>query len=379
MSSRLSLTLVSAPLTLLLACADGWSTDQEVRRAGTGVDTSTQPTDSAIDSGAANDSADDTSAADTSASDTAATDTATDSATDSGPVDTGPAPIPPLRVAVVSDLNGSYGSTTYSSDVDNAVDSIVADAPDLVLSTGDMVAGQQSGLDYRAMWDGFHAAVSDPLARAGIPFAVTPGNHDASGYSGYANERAIFEDEWLVRKPAVDFVDDSDYPLRYAFTMGDTLFVSLDDTTVGALSSEQMRWLDGVLDTPARVRVVYGHVPLYPFAEGRESEAIFDSDLEDLLNAHGVQLFVSGHHHAYYPGKRGSLRLVGTSCLGSGARSLIGTSSTSPKTVLRFTIEDGAITGLDAYGGSAFTSAVARSSLPTSVGSGSDVITRDDR
>ena len=174
-------------------------------------------------------------------------------------------------------------------------------------------------------------------------------------------------------------MDDADYPLRYAFTMGDTLFVSLDDTTVGALSSAQMSWLDRVLDTPARVRVVYGHVPLYPFAEGRETEAIFDTDLEDLLNAHGVQLFVSGHHHAYYPGKRGALRLVGTSCLGSGARSLIGTSSTSPKTVLRFTVQDGAITQLDAYGGSSFGTAVARSSLPTSVGSGSDVITRDDR
>ena len=375
MSSRLLFLVVFTPLAFLVACADGGSTDPEVRRAGTGADTSTPPRDSAMDSAATSDSANDTAAADTSVTDTSPQ----DSAADSGPVDTGPAPVPPLHVAVVSDLNGSYGSTTYSSDVDNAVASIVADPPDVVLSTGDMVAGQQSGLDYRAMWDGFHAAVSDPLVRAGIPFAVTPGNHDASGYSGYSNERAIFEDEWLPRKPLVDFVDDADYPLRYAFTMGDTLFVSLDDTTVGALSSAQMSWLDRVLDTPARVRVVYGHVPLYPFAEGRETEAIFDADLEDLLNAHGVQLFVSGHHHAYYPGKRGSLRLVGTSCLGSGARSLIGTSSTSPKTVLRFTIEDGAITGLDAYGGSAFTSPVARSSLPTSVGSGSDVITRDDR
>ena len=58
--------------------------------------------------------------------------------------------------------------------------------PDLVLVTGDMVAGQRAGLDYGAMWAGWHRAVTDPLRAAGIPMAVTPGNHDASGYAQYA-------------------------------------------------------------------------------------------------------------------------------------------------------------------------------------------------
>jgi hypothetical protein len=350
---------------LLAGCIeDGWNVPPETLDAR-GTDTATTTTETGVASSTSTGTASQTGTA-------TQTSTATQTAT-------GTQTATAIRVAVVSDLNDSYGSTTYGTAVHDAVRSILDDPPDVVLSTGDMVAGQQSGLDYRAMWRGFHAAVSDPLARAGIPFAVTPGNHDASGYASFSAERSIFEDEWLARKPDLDWVDDSDYPLRYAFTVGDTLFVSLDDTTVGALSSAQRTWLDGVLDTPATVRIVYGHVPLYPFAIGRESEALFDDTLEDLLVAHGVQLFVSGHHHAYYPGKRGSLRLVGTSCLGSGARNLIGTSSTSPKTVLRFTVEGGAITGLDAYGGSDFTTPVARSSLPTSVGSGADRITRDDR
>lgn len=292
--------------------------------------------------------------------------------------DSGTPPVP-LRVAVVSDLNGSYGSTEYSANVDAAVASIVDDPPDLVLSTGDMVAGQKSGLDYEAMWDGFHGAVTDRFAAAGIPFAVTPGNHDASGYSGYEGERAEFEATWSVRKPDLDFVDDADYPFRYAFRVGDTLFVSLDDTLVGALDADQTAWLDRVLDTPATVRIVYGHVPLYPFTEGRETEALFDADLEELLVAHGVTAFISGHHHAYYPGRRGALRLVGTACLGDGPRALIGTSATSARAVLRFTVADGQIDGLDAYTGDSFDTVIARSSLPTSVGSGSDVIDRDDR
>ena len=299
------------------------------------------------------------------------TDSDTDSGTDSGVLS--------LRVAVVSDLNGSYGSTSYSSDVDDAVSAILADPPDLVLSTGDMVAGQKSGLDYAAMWDGFHEAVSDRLAAARIPFAVTPGNHDASGYGGYEGERDVFEATWADRKPDLDFVDDAHYPFRYAFRMNNVLFVSLDDTLVGPLDSAQSAWLADVLDTPASARIVYGHVPLYPFTEGRQTEALFDSDLEDMLVAHNVTAFISGHHHAYYPGRRGALRLVGTACLGDSPRALLGTAQTSERAVLRLTLTEGAIDTLDAYAGDSFDTVIQRSSLPVSVGSGSDVIDRDDR
>ncbi len=47
------------------------------------------------------------------------------------------------RVVVVSDLNESYGSTRYSPEVDEAVRQTIELAPDLVISTGDMVAGQR--------------------------------------------------------------------------------------------------------------------------------------------------------------------------------------------------------------------------------------------
>ena len=290
------------------------------------------------------------------------------------------APLPPLRVAVVSDLNGSYGSTSYADTVTRAVDRVLAWEPDLVLSTGDMVAGQRAGLDYRAMWSAFHAAVSDRLAGAAIPFAVTPGNHDASGYSTYAGERAIFVSEWTSRKPELEYLDDSDYPLRYSFTVGPALFVSLDATTIGPLSGEQMTWLEAQLvagaDKP--VKIVYGHVPLYPFAIGRESEIIGDAELERIADEHGVTAMISGHHHAYYPGRRGSLRLVGTACLGSGPRALIGTSDPSPRSVLLLEIEDGELRTVDAWSGAAYDTVVERSTLPETVGPAATRIQRDD-
>ncbi|MBC8067208.1 MAG: metallophosphoesterase, partial [Deltaproteobacteria bacterium] len=232
----------------------------------------------------------------------------------------------PLRVAVISDLNGSYGSTEYQASVHAGVAEVIARAPDLVLSTGDMVAGQQAGLDYAAMWAGFHAAVTDPLTAAGLPFAITPGNHDASGYPAFVAERELFVQQWQARKPALDYLDDSAYPLRYSFFAGPALFVALDDTTVGPLDDEQMGWLGDQLaqgdDHPTKI--VFGHLPLWPFAQGREDEVIGDVALEELLVLHGVDLFVSGHHHAYFPGRRGDLRLAGTACLGAGPRALIG-------------------------------------------------------
>ncbi|MHC4390638.1 MAG: metallophosphoesterase family protein [Planctomycetota bacterium] len=286
-----------------------------------------------------------------------------------------------LTVAVISDLNGSYGSTEYSSHVRTAIARIIEIKPDLVLSTGDMVAGQKAGLDYVAMWAAFHENVSDPLAKAGIPFAVTPGNHDASGYPVFREEREIYAQQWGPRKPRLRYVEDKDFPLRYSFQAGPALFVSLDDTTTGKLPAAQIQWLERQLKAGrrAKVKVVFGHVPLYPFAKGREKDFIGDAALEALLNRYGVTLFLSGHHHAYFPGRRGPLRLVGMGCLGSGPRPLLGTTERSPRSFVLLQITKKGITHLEAYGGRGFTDVIARETLPPSVGKGAHVIERDDQ
>jgi hypothetical protein len=287
---------------------------------------------------------------------------------------------PPLRVAVVSDLNGSYGSRSYGDAVHAAVDRLIELQPDLVLSTGDMVAGQRGGLDYAGMWAAFHRAVSDPLAQAGIPFAVSPGNHDASGYPTFAHERATYVEEWLPRRPALEFQDATHYPLRYSFVRGPALFVALDSTTLGPLDAEQMRWLDDELTRGAHhpVKIVFGHVPLYPFAEGRRRDFIGDRSLEELLQRHRVTLFLSGHHHAYYPGRRGDLQLVSMACLGGGARPLIGTSDPSPRSLVVFEVNEGGVHQLDALTGPALDVPILRTALPAFVGLPGMRIERDD-
>ena len=47
------------------------------------------------------------------------------------------------KIFVISDLNGSYGSTHYAPEVSTAINYITTQKPDLVISTGDHVAGQK--------------------------------------------------------------------------------------------------------------------------------------------------------------------------------------------------------------------------------------------
>lgn len=284
-------------------------------------------------------------------------------------------------LAVISDLNGSYGSTTYGQPVHNAVNWIIDQInPHLVVSTGDMVAGQQAGHDYRAMWQAFHNAVTQPMTAANIPLAVTPGNHDASGYSAFANERAIFVDEWQQHRPALNFLDDTNYPLHYAFEMGPALFISLDATRVGPLDFNQRQWVANILDTyqDYPVKFIYGHIPLFPVAQGRESEILKDFELEQLLHDYNVQMMISGHHHAYYPGQRGALRLMHTACLGSGPRRLITQSQPSDRAVILIHYDSTGILASEAYSGTNFQHVIPRTDLPESLNAGNLLIYRDD-
>jgi len=223
---------------------------------------------------------------------------------------------------------------------------IVEMKPDLVISTGDMVAGQRkphlTRPQVETMWRAFHEHVSNPLAEAGIPLAVTPGNHDGSAYHGFELERQIYGEQWSARRLAVTFVDAAHYPYHYAFAAGEALFVSLDATTLGGLAPEQMTWLKELLAEHGpkyRQRVVFSHVPLWPFTQGREREFIGDPALEQLLKDAKVDLYLSGHHHAFYPGHKDGIHLVSQACAGAGPRRLIGSDQRSPRAITLIEIE----------------------------------------
>ena len=283
----------------------------------------------------------------------------------------------PLDVIVISDLNSSYGSVSYNDEIHDSVQYIIDQRPDLVLVTGDMVAGQKEGLPYEAMWSVFHNAVTIPLEEHNIPIFVTPGNHDASGYMKYAMERSIFVEEWLAFTPDVEFITGSNYPLYYAFVAENTLFVSLDNTRPGSLGSEQTQWLDQVLEQPYQNKIVFGHLPTVPFVERKKNEYLMQPDINPLFQEHNVDLYISGHHHAYYPGTYQSLSMLSMPCLGSGSRHLFDSETQSHKGIVELQIHNRRITyeGLNAADNF---SVIPRSSLPEVLDTPLGLIYRDD-
>lgn len=291
----------------------------------------------------------------------------------------------PLRIAVISDLNGSYGSTEYDDAVSSAVERIIALRPDLVISTGDMVAGQRGNPKLTAaelgeMWTAFHRVVSDPLTQAGLPLLVTPGNHDASAYAGFEAERAAFAAAWSDRVPDVTQIDGGDWPFRGAWSLRGVLLIGMDATRSGPLAAGDMARLRRTLAAEAgkhRSVVLFGHLPMMPITKGREDDVLADPALFDLAQEFGIDLWLSGHHHGYYSGTAGGMLFVAQGALGSGPRRLLGADEVSLQTFTWIEIEeDGGIraTALAAPG----FSALAVETLPATLGSGTYKLTRQD-
>jgi hypothetical protein len=261
------------------------------------------------------------------------------------------APLAAQTIAFISDLNGRYGSTSYDKRVTDAIDTLVGLRPDLVISGGDMVAGQkQPKLDrdrLEQMWQGFNNTVADPLRRAGIPLAVTAGNHDGSAFPEFAVERQQFELQWRGRVPEVDILPGSEWPRRYAARMGSFLLLAFDGTLPGRLPDTERLFLERMLQqygNSATATIVFSHLPMWPLTRGREHEIIDDPDLLALLHRNGVDVYASGHHHAFFAGTddAGMVHL-GIGALGGNARAFSGTGSRQPFSFALLTLEGGEV------------------------------------
>ena len=251
-----------------------------------------------------------------------------------------------LKLGLISDLNGSYGSTSYGSAVGRGVELLQRQQPDLVLCAGDMVAGQKRSLtipQLQAMWAGFEQTVRAPLEKAGIPLLPAIGNHDGSsqirnGHWIYGRERqqaALFWERHRGELPS-ELIEMERFPFQYVWRRPG-LFVVVIDASSANVDSSQRQWIEAALNSvhrsPDDLCLVMGHLPLTAFSEGRarSGECIADPwDLADLLQRAGVDLVISGHHHAWYPSETLGLRLLSLGAMGSGPRRIIGSAVTSP-------------------------------------------------
>jgi len=248
------------------------------------------------------------------------------------------------RIVVISDLNNAYGALDYEPEVDSTIVRIVRDwKPDLVLCGGDMIAGQRPALtDGRvdSMWMAFDKHIAAPLRNAGIPFGFTLGNHDGSGYPNHTRDRTFARTYFQApaNDTGLDLNDKGDFPFWYSFTSG-PFFIASWDATTETITDENLIWLEQQLESEtaksAQFRLVVGHLPLYGVAIGRDTRGniLANADsLRHILEQRNVDLYISGHHHAWYPGRHTWLNLLNAGAIGSGPRSLLD-GSTPRKTV----------------------------------------------
>ncbi|GAB4340420.1 MAG: metallophosphoesterase [Cyanophyceae cyanobacterium] len=251
-----------------------------------------------------------------------------------------------LRIATISDLNGPYGSTTYRETVHRAIALLPSWRPDLVLCGGDCVAGQKLDLtrsQLDAMWAGFDRHIAAPLRTAGLPLAVTMGNHDASGsltsdgQYRFASDRAAAAAYWQRTQGSLglDWIDRRDFPFYYSLRLRDpsgrSVYILVWDASTARIPAAIAERADRDLASPAAqgaaLRLVMGHMPFYPIAPGRDTPGNYLEGGDrwvSLLQRHRVSAYLSGHHHAYFPARVGSLDLLHLGNLGDGARPLLG-------------------------------------------------------
>lgn len=237
-----------------------------------------------------------------------------------------------FNIAVISDLNSGYGSTHYHDDVYAALRELKNLKPDMILCGGDMVAGQKATLteeNLQDMWKSFDANVFSKIKAMKVPFAFTVGNHDAS--PSFAKDREAASHYWLSKKDSLglDFASDTNYPFYFSYTNNGVFFISWD--AAGAqIKPEVLNWMQAQLNSKpaktAKLRIVLGHLPLYAIvsSKNKAGEVLASATmLEEMFEQHNVDLYISGHQHAYYPSKRKTLRLLNAGCIGDGPRPFI--------------------------------------------------------
>ena len=255
-----------------------------------------------------------------------------------------------VRIVVISDLNSAYGSTDYEPEVDKAINLLPFWQPDLVLCSGDMIAGQKPSLtpeQIKAMWSAFDEHIAFPLREAKLPYGFTVGNHDASSAVGvdgkyrFQQERDLAREYWHnpQHNPGLQFIDRDEFPFYYTFTYNNIFFMAWDGSSSN-IPADKLAWVEKNLASTqaqqAKMRILLGHLPLYGVAVGRNKpgEVMNNSEqLRAMLEKYHVHTYISGHHHAYYPGYRGKLQLLQTGALGSGPRTLIDSDLPPRKTI----------------------------------------------
>ncbi len=172
----------------------------------------------------------------------------------------------------------AYGDSRSDPDVHRRiVERIVAESPDIVIHTGDLVDDGRKERQWKPQF--FDPAF--PLVRS-TPVITCLGNHEQNAdhyyrYFHYPNNEAWFSYRWA-----------------------NVHFIVLASQLAYDEESEQTRWLERELQTPdAEWRVVFFHHPMFSCHPTRPINGNRWA-WQDLFERHGVDIVLTGHDHYYH-------------------------------------------------------------------------------
>ncbi len=198
-----------------------------------------------------------------------------------------------VRFAVYGDTRGGHAVHRQ------IVDSLLAEAPDFVVVTGDMVLRGSDEAD----WQRYFQVAGDLLAR--VPLYPAVGNHDL-GRTGDEQRRM---GEIFALPPATP--QRPEWAHWYSFDFAGVHFVMLDSNAYG--SDEQLAWLRADLAAARRAgaRALFAAVHDGPHSRGLHGgNQVARDRYAPILVEHGVTMLFAGHDHLYQRGEAGGLRYI---------------------------------------------------------------------
>jgi hypothetical protein len=202
---------------------------------------------------------------------------------------TAPRPGGVVRFGVYGDTRGGHAVHA------RLVASLLAEAPDFVVVTGDLVLRGSDEAD----WQRFFLVAGELLAR--VPFYLAVGNHDL-GRAGDEQRRVDEVFAFPARPESANW---------YSFDAAGLHFVMLDSNAYG--DERQLAWLRTDLAAARRAgaRALFAVVHHGPYSRGPHGgSAIARDRYAPVLAASGVVLVFAGHDHIYQRGELNGLRYI---------------------------------------------------------------------
>ncbi len=196
-----------------------------------------------------------------------------------------------LRFAVFGDVRGGHRVH------EQLTAAILAEAPDFVLVTGDLVLRGSDEAD----WQRFFAIAQPLLART--PYYPAIGNHDL-GKAG-DQQRRMSDVFALWPGPA----SRPPWGHWHAFAIAGVHFVMLDSNSLE--HPEQLAWLEAELDSARGARAIFAVAHDGPYSRGLHGgNEVAAALYAPLLAKAGATVLFTGHDHLYQRGQKNGLAYV---------------------------------------------------------------------